>query len=110
MSSVLANDAWLLIVDNYDDPDACNIDTLLPTQDVGHILITSRTLKHRLGPRSIEVSAADTNDLKAKESTQAQNKSKIWALLIGINHYIDIPEGRKGAYSDLESCVLTSKQ
>ncbi|KAF3253078.1 hypothetical protein TWF128_006527 [Orbilia oligospora] len=64
-------------LDNYDDPDACNIDTLLPTQDVGHILITSRTLKHRLGPRSIEVSAADTNDLKAKESTQAQNKTPI---------------------------------
>ncbi|KAF3134093.1 hypothetical protein TWF569_010291 [Orbilia oligospora] len=103
------NDAWLLIVDNYDDPDACNIDTLFPTQDVGHILITSRTLKHRLGPRSIEVSAADTNDLKANESTQAQNKSKIWALLIGINHYIDIPEGRKGAYSDLESCVHVIK-
>ncbi|KAF3266938.1 hypothetical protein TWF217_001022 [Orbilia oligospora] len=65
------------VFDNYDDPDACNIDTLLPTQDVGHILITSRTLKHRLGPRSIEVSAADTNDLKAKESTQAQNKTPI---------------------------------
>lgn len=33
---------WLLILDGYDDPKACNIDSLLPSTGVGHVLITSK--------------------------------------------------------------------
>ncbi|KAF3913388.1 hypothetical protein ABW20_dc0107755 [Dactylellina cionopaga] len=50
-----SNDKWLLIIDNYDDPNACDLDALLPTQEVGHIIITSRNPKvHRVSQR-IEV-------------------------------------------------------
>ncbi len=34
---------WLLILDNYDDPEACDINSLLPSTNVGHVLITSRS-------------------------------------------------------------------
>lgn len=33
---------WLLILDGYDDPKACDIDSLLPSTGVGHVLITSQ--------------------------------------------------------------------
>jgi len=36
------NDGWLLILDNYDDVDAVDIRLLLPTCDVGNVIITSR--------------------------------------------------------------------
>jgi len=36
------NEGWLLILDNYDDVDAVDIRLLLPTCDVGNVIITSR--------------------------------------------------------------------
>ena len=36
------NDGWLLILDNYDDVDSVGIRLLLPTCDVGNVIITSR--------------------------------------------------------------------
>jgi hypothetical protein len=36
------NEGWLLILDNYDDVDAVDIHLLLPTCDVGNVIITSR--------------------------------------------------------------------
>lgn len=33
---------WLLILDDYGDPKSCSLDAILPTTDVGHVLITSR--------------------------------------------------------------------
>ncbi|KAF3938967.1 hypothetical protein ABW19_dt0202954 [Dactylella cylindrospora] len=50
-----SNDEWLLIVDNYDNPNDFKLNTLLPTRDVGHILITSRSSNPYPGSRKIEV-------------------------------------------------------
>lgn len=35
------NDNWLLVLDNYDEPEEKVHEKLLPTRDVGHVLITS---------------------------------------------------------------------
>jgi len=40
--AVKHNDGWLLILDNYDDVDSVGIRLLLPTCDVGNVIITSR--------------------------------------------------------------------
>ncbi|KAK4113337.1 TPR-like protein [Canariomyces notabilis] len=36
------NRPWLLILDDYNEPEACKIDSLLPSTGMGHVLITSR--------------------------------------------------------------------
>jgi hypothetical protein len=40
--SIEDNGRWLLILDNYNDIGSVNIHELLPTCDVGHVIITSR--------------------------------------------------------------------
>jgi hypothetical protein len=36
------NDDWLLVLDNYDNVDAVDIDLVLPNCDAGYVIITSR--------------------------------------------------------------------
>ncbi|KAF3905114.1 Nephrocystin-3 [Orbilia brochopaga] len=51
-----SNDSWLIIADNYDEPEACDLETLLPIKDTGHVLITSRARKPYRGCIEIEMS------------------------------------------------------
>ncbi|EXJ67845.1 uncharacterized protein A1O5_09191 [Cladophialophora psammophila CBS 110553] len=49
------NNRWLLVLDNYDDPASCDLEKLLPTQDFGHVLITSCSPNSYPGCNRIEV-------------------------------------------------------
>ncbi|KAK6360155.1 hypothetical protein TWF730_006308 [Orbilia blumenaviensis] len=100
------NDRWLLIIDGYNDQVVYDISALLPTQDVGHILITSRNVRQDLGTQNIEVPEANINAWKDEKNKRAYNQRETWALLIGIDHYIP---GRNRKmdfnFSDLGGCV-----
>jgi hypothetical protein len=50
-----SNNSWLLIIDNYDDPASCNLDAILPTTGVGHVLITSRNPNARIESDQVPV-------------------------------------------------------
>jgi hypothetical protein len=56
------NNRWLLVLDNYDDPAACDHKKPLPTQDVGHVLITSCRPNPYPGCNRIEVPAGIKQD------------------------------------------------
>jgi len=49
------NEGWLLILDNYDDVDAVDIRLLLPTCDVGNVIITSRKSNLQLLGKTVTI-------------------------------------------------------
>jgi hypothetical protein len=53
------NERWLLILDNYDDIGAVNIHNILPTCDVGHVIITSRRGDLQSVGRTLEIDEID---------------------------------------------------
>jgi len=53
------NDAWLLVLDNYDDVDAVEIRLLLPTCDAGNVIITSRKSNLQMLGKTVAVDEID---------------------------------------------------
>jgi len=53
------NDAWLLVLDNYDDIDAVEIRLLLPTCDAGNVIITSRKSNLQMLGKTVAVDEID---------------------------------------------------
>jgi hypothetical protein len=53
------NEGWLLILDNYDDVDAVDIHLLLPTCDVGNVIITSRKSNLRSLGKTVAIEEID---------------------------------------------------
>jgi len=49
------NADWLMVLDNYDDPKACNINAILPNTGVGHVLITSNNSGADISDEMIEI-------------------------------------------------------
>ncbi|KAI9773698.1 MAG: hypothetical protein M1839_002032 [Geoglossum umbratile] len=64
-----SNNGWLLIIDNYDGPDSCDLKQILPNTDMGHVLITSRnrnahpTADQILVPESIGKEESEARDI-----------------------------------------------
>jgi hypothetical protein len=46
---------WLLILDNYNDPKSCDINSLLPNTGVGHVLITSQNSDVSMTDEQVEI-------------------------------------------------------
>jgi hypothetical protein len=57
--AVKGNGRWLLVLDNYDDIDAVDINCLLSTCDAGHVIITSRRSDIQGLGRTIEIDEID---------------------------------------------------
>ena len=53
------NGRWLLVLDNYDDIDAVDIQDILPTCDAGHVIITSRRSHLQALGKAVEVDEID---------------------------------------------------
>jgi len=54
-----AKHGWLLVLDNYDDVDAVEIRTLLPTCDAGNVVITSRKSNLQVLGKTVAVDEID---------------------------------------------------
>jgi hypothetical protein len=53
------NGRWLLVLDNYDDIATVDIDSLLPTCDTGHVIVTSRRSDLQELGRTLEIDEID---------------------------------------------------
>lgn len=83
------NSQWLLIYDNYDDPDAFNLEDYIPKSMWGHILITTRRLDiAENSDDGILVEVMDTIDALEllKKKIGVKSKSGQWSMQGAIPH------------------------
>jgi hypothetical protein len=73
---------WLLVLDNYDDVDAVDINLLLPTCDAGNVIITSRKSNLHAVGKTVAVEEIDEDSAIAlflesanKEEAKAEGKN-----------------------------------